>query len=98
MQVRQQVLDFRQVLKPPQLAASFITGPTAVEVYTRPADQAGFLLTGLTPSVDASPNFSRSAASEAFPKSDQRLVRNLSHLADGLQIGCSESVPDPGGK
>jgi hypothetical protein len=28
----------------------------------------------------------------------QRLVRYLTHFADGFQVGCSESVLDPGGK
>src|ERR1700738_2442066 len=33
------------------------------------ANQVGFLLNGLTPSVDGRPNFSRRSESEPFPKS-----------------------------
>src|SRR4030081_548828 len=40
----------------------------------------------------------RERAPSKIRKTDQCLVRYLAHLANGFQVGCSESVLDPGGK
>src|SRR6266852_1126866 len=40
----------------------------------------------------------RERALSKIRKTDQCLVRYLAHLANGFQVGCSESVLDPGGK
>src|SRR6266852_3844588 len=40
----------------------------------------------------------RERALSKIRKTDQSLVRDLAHLANGFQVGCSESVLDPGGK
>src|ERR1700736_2223807 len=40
----------------------------------------------------------RERALSKIRKADQCLVRYLAHLANGFQVGCSESVLDPGGK
>jgi hypothetical protein len=49
--------------------------------FVKSANQAGFLLTGRTPSVDGRPNFSRRSESEPFPKSG-RLISVSSSLYD----------------
>jgi hypothetical protein len=53
-------------------------------------NQVDFLLSGLTPSVDGSLNFARSAASDPFPKSGRLMSvsSDIAHLTDGFQVGC----------
>jgi hypothetical protein len=54
---------------PTAMAGTAQTHKTPRRGIVKSANQAGFLLKGLTPSVDGSPNFLRRSESEPFPKS-----------------------------
>jgi len=83
------------------MAGTAQTHKTPRRGIVKSANQAGLFAQGSNPVGRRQSQFLaeiRERALSKIRKADQCLVRYLAHLANGFQVGCSESVLDPGGK